>query len=204
MIHHFPVQWPIGWDRTKYRESAQFKVSYEQAEKELMAALERLGATSAYISTDQELRMDGRPRRDRQPDSPAVAVYFARKGSQLCIPCDKFNTARDNLRAVGLTLENIRQMERYGTSRILEAALSGFKALPSGSTGTADFYESSPASGPRPWYDVLQVSQSADEEIVRAAWRRLTARYHPDAGTSADPAKYQEVQEAYNTYKRSN
>lgn len=194
MIHHYPVQWPIGWDKTRYRESAQFKVSYEQAEKELTGALERLDADSAYISTDQELRMDGRPRRDRPVSSPAVAVYFVRKGVQLCIPCDKFNTTRDNLRAIGLTLENIRQMERYGTSRTLEATLSGFAALPA---------EASPNAGPRAWYDVLQVNPDADESVIKAAYRNLAAKYHPDASTR-DDTKFLEVQEAYNTYKRSN
>jgi hypothetical protein len=109
---------------------ATFKVDYDKAERELARELELLGATSAYISTDQELRMDGRPRRDRQPGSSAVAVYFVRKGQQLCIPCDKFYSVRDNLRAIGLTLQNIRQMERYGTSQTVEATLSGFAALP--------------------------------------------------------------------------
>jgi hypothetical protein len=191
MIYHYPLQWPVGWPRNKYGASATFKVSYDQAEKELTAELERLGATSAYISTDQELRMDGRPRRDRQPSSNAVAVYFVRKEKQLCIPCDKFTTVRDNIRAVGLTLEAIRRMERYGTSQMVEATLSGFAALPA---------EASPSVGPRAWYDVLQVSPEADAEIVRAAWRRLTARYHPDNQETGNSEKFHEVQDAYKQY----
>jgi hypothetical protein len=117
MIYHYPVQWPIGWPRNDYYQPAGFKLQYDRALRELAYELERLGAESAYISTDQQLRVDGTPRRDRQPDSPAVAVYFVRNGKQLCIPCDKFQTVRDNIRAVGLTLESIRRMERYGTSQ---------------------------------------------------------------------------------------
>jgi hypothetical protein len=202
MIYHYPLQWPVGWPRSNsYGASAGFQVSYEQAEKELGEELERLGADSAYISTDQELRMDGQPRRDRQPSSTAVAVFFVRKGATLCIPCDKFNSVRDNLRAVGLTVEAIRRMERYGTSQMVEATLQGFKSLPSGgSTGSAEFHNVPSSTGS--WWEVLQVSPTTEEEIVRAAWRRLTARYHPD-GSEPDSGKYQQVQEAFKQYKES-
>lgn len=186
MIYHYPVQWPIGWPRSR-KQTATFKVDYEVAEHELARELELLGATSAYISTDQELRVDGRPRRDRQPGSSAVAVYFVRKGQQLCIPCDKFYSVRDNLRAIGLTLQNIRQMERYGTSQTVEATLSGFAALPA---------EASPNGGPRAWYQVLQVSPDADPSVIRAAYRNLAAKYHPDNADTGDEAKFHEVQRA--------
>jgi hypothetical protein len=188
MIYRFPVQWPIGWPRTTRYEAAQFKVDYERAERELGRQLELLGAESAYISTDQELRMDGRPRRDRPATSPAVAVYFVRKGAQLCIPCDKFSTARDNLRAIGLTIENIRQMERYGTGKTLEATLSGFAALPA---------EASHNAAPRPWHEVLQVSPDADPSVIRAAYRNLAAKYHPDNPDHGNQDKFLEVQRAF-------
>jgi DnaJ domain len=188
MIYHYPVQWPVGWPRNDSYELAQFKVDYDTAVRELFYELERLDAESAYISTDQELRVNGTPRRDRVPDSPAVAVYFVRNGKQLCIPCDKFRTVRDNIRAVGLTLESIRRMERYGTSQTVEATLSGFAALPA---------EASPNVGPRPWHEVLQVSPDADPSVVRGAYRNLAAKYHPDNPTSGDQSKFLEVQRAF-------
>lgn len=193
MIYHYPVQWPIGWPRNDNYETAQFKVDYDQALRELSLELEKLGADSAYITTDQELRVNGTPRRDRVPISPAVAVYFVRNGSQLCIPCDKFSTVRDNVRAVGLTLESIRRMERYGTSQTVEATLSGFAALPA---------EAGPSVGPRAWYDVLQVSPDADVSVIRAAYRNLAAKYHPDNQDSGDAQKFQEVQNAFNESNR--
>lgn len=187
MIYHYPVQWPIGWPRNDVHELAQFKVDYNTAVRHLSYELERLGAESAYLSTDRPLRIDGTPRADRSPDSPAVAVYFVRNGKQLCIPCDKFQTARDNIRAVGLTLESIRRMERYGTSQTVEATLSGFAALPA---------EASPNAGPRPWHEVLQVSPDADPSVIRAAYRNLAAKYHPDNTSTGDEAKFHAVQRA--------
>jgi hypothetical protein len=178
MIYHYPLQWPIGWPHYEgLRKAGGFAVAYEQAEKELGMELERLGAESAYISTDQQLRVDGRPRRDSQPATPGVAVYFVRDGKELCIPCDRFNSVRDNIRAISLTLEGVRRMERYGTSQMVEAALSGFTAIPA-TTG--------PHTGPRAWHEVLGVAPDSPIEVRRAAYRALANSKHPDKGGSND------------------
>jgi hypothetical protein len=188
MIYHYPVQWPIGWPRNGYPEFARFKVDYNTAVRELQYELEMLGAEAAYLSTDRPVRLDGQPRADRNPDSPAIALYFVRNGKQLCIPCDKFTSVRDNIRAVGLTLEAIRRMERYGTSQTVEATLAGFAALPE---------NASPNAGPRPWNEVLQVTPDADPSVVKAAYRNLSAKYHPDNRDTGDDSKFLEVQRAF-------
>lgn len=192
MIYHYPVQWPVGWPRNKHPRIATFKVDYDSAVRGLAYELERLHADSAYISTDYPLRMDGQPRRSEYPASSAVAVYFVRNGRQLCIPCDKFLSVRDNIRAIGLTLEAIRRMERYGTSQTVEATLSGFTALPE---------TASPNVGPRPWHEVLQVSPGADPSVVKAAYRNLAAKYHPDNRETGDDDKFLEVQQAFKEAK---
>lgn len=52
------------------------------------------------------------------------------------IACDKFKEARHNLNAIRGTIYSLRQIERYGTSALLDRALSSFKAqLTTGSTG---------------------------------------------------------------------
>jgi hypothetical protein len=86
MIYRYPVQWPIGWPRNDEYELAQFKVDYNTALRHLSYELERLGAESAYISSDRPLRVDGTPRADRQPDTPAVAVYFVATASSSASP----------------------------------------------------------------------------------------------------------------------
>jgi DnaJ domain len=189
MIHHYPLQWPPDWPRYKgLQVSGGFQVPYDQAIRELARALDKLGAETAYIATDQELRVDGSPRRDRHPGSPAAALFFERKGKQLCIPCDRFNSVRDNVRAIGLTLEDINHMERYGTSQMVEATLSGFAALPANAGNSV---------GPRSWHEVLQVAPDADETIIRVAYRNLASRYHPDNPHTGDEKKFLEVQRAF-------
>lgn len=46
------------------------------------------------------------------------------------IACDQFNAVRLNLAAIVFTIKAIRQIERCGTSSLLERAFKGFSALP--------------------------------------------------------------------------
>jgi hypothetical protein len=46
------------------------------------------------------------------------------------IACDKFKEARWNINAIRMTIHSLRQMERDGTSRLVERAMIGFAQLP--------------------------------------------------------------------------
>lgn len=50
------------------------------------------------------------------------------------IACDQFKEVRLNMAAIVLTIKAIRQIERCGTSSLLERAFQGFSALPAGRT----------------------------------------------------------------------
>ncbi|WP_322155643.1 J domain-containing protein [Paratractidigestivibacter sp.] len=49
----------------------------------------------------------------------------------------------------------------------------------------------------RNYYDILGVKRDATDDDIKKAFRRLAAKYHPDAG--GDEAKFKEVSEAYTT-----
>jgi hypothetical protein len=131
-VSAFPLTWPLGWPRTK----VAFKRSPGKAFREIREELGRAGAASVVISTNLPTRRDGQPYADArlaQPD-PGVAVYFALNGRQYVLACDRFNTAAGNARAIALTVEAMRGIERWGTGGMLERAFTGFLALPEGNT----------------------------------------------------------------------
>ena len=52
----------------------------------------------------------------------------------------------------------------------------------------------------KPWadhYETLQLSSSADPETVERVYRLLAKRFHPDNDVSGDPARFSQVQAAY-------
>jgi hypothetical protein len=62
-------------------------------------------------------------------------AWHARKEGQthdLVIACDAFKEVRWNVNAIRMTIAAIRQIERCGTSSLLERAFKGFAALPEG------------------------------------------------------------------------
>jgi hypothetical protein len=53
------------------------------------------------------------------------------------------------------------------------------------------------SSAKRTYYQVLQVDQAADPEVIDAAFRRLARKYHPDTSTEPDAAsRMREILEA--------
>lgn len=52
-------------------------------------------------------------------------------------------------------------------------------------------------AGKQTHYDVLGVKRDATQDDIKKAFRKLAAKYHPDAG--GDEAKFKEVSEAYTT-----
>src|SRR5262245_43668964 len=138
----YPLAWPVGWRRTKYRGRARFStittrtgVGYTlrdrkaltvyQAVERLMVELDRLGVTNPILSTNVEPRLDGAPRSDRaEPADPGVAVYFQLIGNPQCFACDKWDRVADNIAAIASHSEAVREAEgeRIGTA---EAAVAG-------------------------------------------------------------------------------
>lgn len=49
------------------------------------------------------------------------------------------------------------------------------------------------------YYDVLQVSQDASEEVIKAAYKSLAKKYHPDSGEVPDSSEFVKIEEAYQT-----
>lgn len=193
MINAYPLQWPAGWPRTQVAQRARFDTSQGAAQSGIVRELGLLGATEIVVSTNIELRRDGLPyaRQLRADEDPGVAVYFSLNGEQQCIPCDRWTTVADNMQAIRKTIEALRGLDRWGAREIVNAAFRGFKALPASVIVT-------PYTA-RPWNDVLEVAATASPEVVRAAYKQMALKHHPDQGGS-DTA-FLEVQRAWDEYR---
>ena len=184
-VDAFPLFWPAGRPRAKYRQSAAFNTSLAKSRDHLMNEIRLLGGKSAVLSSNLELRLDGLPyATQRAPDDPGIAVYFRYKKTQHCFACDDWFHVKDNVRAIGKTIEALRGISRWGTGDMMERAFQGFIALP--------------APGERVWWIVLGFFSEADalfQGDFEIRSKKLLHEYHPDK-PSGDEEKFKEITKA--------
>ncbi len=144
----------------------------------------RLGCIyQPIVSCDMEMRRDGQPKSGaKKPEDPGVAVYFELDGDEMVLCCDRFTEVAQNIAAIAAHIDKTRAIERYGVASAKEM-FHAFLALPD------------PGSK-RPWWQVLEVSQDASADTVKAAYRRLSMERHPDRATGSHEMMA-ELTEAY-------
>lgn len=183
MIEAYPLCWPVGRPRAKYRERGRFRAVFAKARDKIVSEVRLLGGAQTIISTNIELKRDGLPYATfKTPDDSGVAVYFTYKRRQMCFACDRYSGAAENMRAIALTIGALRGVARWGTGDMMEAAFTGFAALPAPGTGTS-------------WRAILEMNGDQTLEAARDNYRRLASKHHPDKGGS--DAKMSELNAAY-------
>lgn len=204
LAEKYPLQWPIGYPRTKYPKRSRFGAQpFGKTRDEIFAQLKLLLSweerKSIVLSTSVPLKIDGFPYANyRQPDDKGVAVYFQYKGESVVLCCDAWNKIEHNMWSIAKTLEAIRGIERWGVSDFLKRSFTGFNALP-------------PKQEEQKfdWWIVLRYQQipgrqSWDWAGVQAQYKTLAKKYHPDvAGGSTKEfqllnAAYEEAKKYYN------
>lgn len=187
----YPLQWPVGRARTNSyvrKMGLLNKMPSARIRQLLFSELRKMNVGTFVISSNIAVRKDGMPYVGQSiPDDPGVVLYFTRKGVDIAIACDAWETVDANLRAIGLTIEAIRGMERWGTEEMVDRAFTGFTALP----------EAIITPPPRrEWYDVLGVQSNSSKQQIKTAYRSLAQAHHPDSGGSDD--HFVELTKAYN------
>jgi hypothetical protein len=172
----FPLSWPPGRKRTPKHavRRSSFSPGTRPVEvANVTAELRRLGARGVIVSTNIRLRNDGLPyANDRAPEDQGVAVYFDYSGGQKCFACDRWTTVAENLRAIFKSIEAIRGLERWGSKDFVEAAFTGFSALPPPAAGRPT----------RAWRVILGFAESAQpsRDEIEMAFRKALKTDHPD------------------------
>jgi len=187
----FPLYWPEGWPRTKYRSHSKYDRAFARDRDAVIRRLKRMGATQIVISSNVPLRRDGLPMANTaQPADPGVAVYFTRKKRDHVVACDAWRTVDENIRAVLRTLEALHAIERSGSAQIEDRAYAGFARLPAkaGVTtshwsvvlGMALLWEGVDLNDPRATPEFRASLLREAERLYREAAKT----HHPDRGGS--------------------
>jgi hypothetical protein len=180
----YPCAWPIGRPKTAIRKQALWRaggrrIGFDVALGRLRDQVDAMTpqgrswrVLERTLSTNYELRADGRFRRDRgAPSDPSVAFYFELDGKPHVLACDRWDTVPDNIAAIAAHIEALRGQERWGVADLVQA-FAGHAALPA----------------PEQWWQVLGVKPSASPAEIDAAWREKMHSAHPDRGGSTDAA----------------
>lgn len=164
----YPLQWPRGWPKTdpaKRESGQQFKQTLAGALESLRVEVGRLGGKNLVLSSNYTLG-------STNPKEPGVVAYFEYQSKPVAIPCDRWAKIEANVRAIALTIEAMRGMERWGAKHMITAMFQGFTALPE-------------RTGKSCW-EVLGVKSYASEKEILDAYRTMAKRAHPDQGGSSE------------------
>lgn len=128
--------WPLAF--TTQRRRAPFKTLFSDTLSQLDRELRHLNngrrpapSVLQVALTEADFRRDGMPRANSRPLHPGVILSIEPAGSPpLSFPCDTFDDWRDNLRAITLTLEALRKIDRYGVTQTGQQ-YTGWRAIES-------------------------------------------------------------------------
>jgi DnaJ domain len=189
-ITNYPLCWPMHKPRTQFRKQARFDTDFAPTRNQLVNEIKLLKGTGVIISSNVEVRQDGLPYAQfKTPKDNGVAVYFKRNGKDLCFACDCWSSVTDNLHAISLTIAALRGISRWGTGDMMEAAFTGFKALP-------EYTDDA-------WWKVLGCPINSHPNTVKDWYRALVKKYHPDSGELPDSERFMQIQRAYEDFERT-
>lgn len=135
----------VGWPgpMTRVRRRAPFKTLFSDTLSQLDRELRHLNgplwgrrpapSVLQIALREADFRLDGMPRANSRPEHPGVILSIEPKPKDsppLSFPCDTFDDWKDNLRAITLTLEALRKIDRYGVTQTGQQ-YTGWRAIES-------------------------------------------------------------------------
>lgn len=192
--------WPQP--ETRSRKVSQFRALWSETLDLLARELRMLNARNVVLqafASERDIRIDGQLRSDGRPFKPGVILSFETKDGPISMPCDTYTHWQDNVRAIALSLEALRAVNRYGVAKVGEQ-YRGWKALPP-APANSDFSSIDDAVA---WLSECDGGNRffVSEEQLRFVFRRLSARFHPDRG--GNPANWLKLQSAAALFKSVN
>lgn len=137
-------QWPGAL--TTNRKRSPFRAGWGDTMKLLESELRFIAANGVVMLMaleEREIRLDGRPYANAKPRHPGVILSCTTKHGPMRMVCDRFDHWSDNVRAIALSLQSLRAVDRYGCTKRGEQ-YRGWTALPApddGPTNVEEAYE---------------------------------------------------------------
>lgn len=173
--------WATEKPNPLYRRSA-FRASAYRTAALLARELRELGAKNIVLQLDlrdRDMRMDGFPRADARLGYPGVAFAFESKHGPLTYSTAVYSDVWDNIRAIALSLEALRAVDRFGVSKRGEQ-YAGWRQLTTGSDDTGLFTREQAR---------IYLAERWGGDV-----RRALMETHPDRG--GDPDEFRKVTRA--------
>lgn len=175
---------------------SQFRQTYRDTLKILEKELSFLDIRTDSLAIEMfvhpnQIRADGQLRADAKPYKQGVKLSFEIiewlspipntnkwnvKYHPVVYPCDRYDDWQDNLRAITLSLEALRKVERYGVLKFQEVVKR--LALPSADGKFSSRDEALQFIAEHSAYALSTISQNS--EALKAAYRQAAHKFHPD------------------------
>lgn len=163
------------------RRKAPWGATWSRTLDDLARELDWLSARDVVLELDVvagKIRRDGMLKADARVGHPGVRLSFQSPHGAMSFTCDTYLPDwRTNVRAIALTLDRLRAVDRYGATQGQQYA--GFAALPSGS-GAVAMGGMTTDEAVRIIDDHQPGDWTRHGESGRRAWRRALAATHPD------------------------
>lgn len=196
--------WP-AWagEKTKERIRSPYSAKWGTTLEDLKRELRALDAENIVLQLDipaTRIRNDGYPYQNATAATPGVILSFQSKHGPLRYSADLYTDWESNLRAIALTMQALRSVDRWGVLKRGEQ-YTGQRALPASTQPVMSTEQAARVvadlayrvgGGPHAYGAAERIL--ADRDEMRARYREAAVSAHPDAGGSTD--EFQRLQEA--------
>lgn len=191
---------------------SQFRAIYSDTLKLLKFELEKAmcygDAQIQMFINPGDMRLDGNMRASAKPYQPGVKLVFRRLGERffdererkwkyklktVSYPCDAFDNWQDNLRAIALSMEALRRVERYGVFKYGD--IMDRLALPSADREVSTREQAAEFIARFSDYEAEKIL--IDSQIREKAYRQAATVLHPDSPKfNGNPENFIRLQES--------
>lgn len=181
--------WPGTPTPSHKRRDGAFSATWAATLRLLEKELNNLNAkdiiVNAYFQFG-DIRKDGWPKSLARPSQPGVVLSFETKKGRIVMPCDAFNHWESNLRAIGLTLEHLRAVARYGVVTSEEEQYTGWLKLPAASPADELAQHAETICNYAGMNGQSRFTIFSDQKSFDSAWRAAARNWHPDKNGGRD------------------